>query len=350
MLKEFNMERRTFLKMTGGVAGGCLLGAGAPLFAASTGGEKAADMPRRTLGKTGLQISVIAFPGLSLSRASQEDATKAVRKALDQGVNYFDVAPAYGDAEVKLGVALQGIDRSKYVLSCKTNRRDKQTAQQELDRSLQRLKTDHFDVYQMHHLRTREEVKQALAPGGVMEVFVEAKKQGKTRYLGITSHTTRGALEAINGFDFDTVLFPINFIEYYQFGMGKEVLEAAKKKNMGVMGMKTMCGGSWPQGMTHNRDNWYRAVEEQETINLAVRWTLSQEPVTTAIAPGFIDLFEKAIPVGRSFSPITEAEAKKLQELAKSYVSLFHEEEQGVAMDHPAYFDHLHGGCPHSMA
>jgi predicted aldo/keto reductase-like oxidoreductase len=344
------MERRAFLKMTGGVAGGCILGAGAPLFAGAAAGEKTASMPRRALGKTGLQVSVIAFPGLSLSRAGQEDATKAVRNAIEQGVNYFDVAPAYGDAEVKLGVALQGIDRSKFVLSCKTNKRDKETAQQELDRSLQRLKTDHVDVYQLHSLRTREDVKRALGPGGAIEVLVEAKKQGKAKYLGITAHTTRAALEAIDNFDFDTVMFPINFIEYCQFGFGKEVLEAAKKKNMGVMGMKAMCGGAWPEGMERKRNNWYRALEDQETIDLAVRWTLSQEPVTTAVAPGFIDLFEKAIPVGKSYRPMTEAEAGKLRELAKSHVSLFHGEEQGIAMDSGAYHNCPHVGCPHTMA
>jgi predicted aldo/keto reductase-like oxidoreductase len=339
--KEGKMERRTFLKMTGGVTAGGLLGAGRQLFAAA--GENAADMPRRTLGRTGVQVSILAFPGLSLSRATQEEANKGVRHAFEQGVNYFDVAPAYGDAEVKLGVALEGIERSRIVISCKTNKRDKETAQQELDRSLQRLKTDHVDVYQLHGLGTREEVKRALAPGGALEVLIEAKKQGKAKHLGITAHTTRAALDAINGFDFDTVMFPINFIEYYQFGFGREVLETARKKNMGVMGMKAMYGGAWPEGAQRRRENWYSALEDPETIGLAVRWTLSQEPVTAAVAPGFIDLFEKALPVGHSYRPITEDETKKLQDIAKNYISLFHRGEQSVAMHWP-------GNCPHAMA
>ena len=236
------MKRRTFLKVTGGVAGGCILGCD-PRLLASAAEEKAAAMPRRALGKTGLQVSVIAFPGLSLSRATQEEANKAVRNAIERGVNYFDVAPAYGDAETKLGIALEGIDRSKIVISCKTKGRDKASAQRDLDRSLQLLKTDYFDVYQMHILSTRAEVKRALGEGGAIEVFTEAKKQGKAKHLGITAHTSRAALDAINGFDFETVMFPINFIEFYQLGFGKDVLEAARKKGMGVMGMKTMCGG-----------------------------------------------------------------------------------------------------------
>ena len=338
------MERRTFLKVTGGVAGGYILGRGTDLLAGAAP-EKPATMPRRKLGKTGLEVSVIAFPGLSLSRATQEEATKAVRNAIEKGVNYFDVAPAYGDAETKLGIALEGVDRSKIVISCKTRSRDKAGAQQELDRSLQRLKTDYFDVYQMHLLATRAEVKRALGEGGAIEVFTEAKKQGKAKNLGITAHTTRAAVDAIDGFDFDTVMFPINFIEYYQIGFGKSVLEAAKKKGMGVMGMKTMCGGSWARGAQRTRNNWYRAIEEDDIINLAVRWTLSQDQVAAAVPPGFIDLFEKAVPVGPVSSPITEAETSKLQELAKTYISNFERDEQGVAMDRPAYYE-----CPYSMA
>ncbi len=336
------MERRTFLKVTGGVAGGCILGRGTSLLAA---GEKPASMPRRTLGKTGLQVSVIAFPGLCLSRATQEEANQAVRKAFEHGVNYFDIAPAYGDAETRLGIALEGIDRSKIVISCKTKGRDKAAAQRDLDQSLQRLKTDYIDVYQMHVLQTRAEVKRALGSGGALEAFTEAKKQGKVKFLGLTAHTTRGALEAINSFDFDTVMFPINFIEYYQLGFGRQVLDAARKKNMGVMGMKAMCGGAWPQGMERKRNNWYRALEDEETIGLALRWTLAQEPVATAVPPGFIDLFEKAVPVGPSYRPLTEPETNKLQELAKTCISQFQREEQGVTMDPAAHHD-----CPHLMA
>ncbi len=339
------MERRTFLKMTGGVAGGCMLGRGTELLAGATAGEKTAEMPRRALGKTGLQVSIIAFPGLSLSRATQEEANKAVRKAIALGVNYFDVAPAYGDAETKLGIALEGIDRSKIVISCKTRGRDKASAQRDLDRSLQLLKTDYFDVYQMHLLATHAEVKRALGEGGAIEVLTEARKQGKAKHLGFTAHTTRAALDAINGFDFETMMFPINFIEYYQLGFGKEALEAARKKGMGVMGMKTMCGGQWPRGMERTRNNFYRPIEDEETVNLAVRWTLSQEPVATAVPPGFVDLFEKAAPVGPVYKPITEAETAKLQAEAKNRISQFQREEQGVAMEGPAYYE-----CPHALA
>jgi predicted aldo/keto reductase-like oxidoreductase len=344
------MKRREFLKMTGSVAGGYVLGAQGALLAGSEAGEKTPEMPQRTLGRTGLEVSVIGFGGLALGRASQEESNESVRNAIEHGVNYFDVAPDYLDAEIKLGIALEGVDRSKLVLSSKTNKRDSESAQQELDRSLQRLNTDCFDVYQLHRLSTREEVKRAFGPGGAMEVLVKAKEQGKAKYLGFTAHSTRAALEALDNFDFDTVMFPINYIEYYKIGFGKEVLELASERNMGVFAMKAMCGGAWPQGMQRDRSNWYLALEDAESISLATRWALSHKQVATAITPGFVDLIAKCLPAGPSYRPITDVETSKLQEMAKSSVSLFERAEQGVAVDQPAYFEYVPGGCPHSMA
>jgi predicted aldo/keto reductase-like oxidoreductase len=344
------MKRREFLKLTGSVAGGYVLGAQKVLPAGSAADEQRAEMPRRTLGKTDLEVSIIGFGGLALGRASQEESNKSVRNAIERGVNYFDVAPAYMDAEIKLGIALEGIDRSKLVLSCKTNRRDRDSAQQELDRSLERLKTDHFDVYQLHALSTREDVKRAFGPGGAMEVLVRAKEQGKTKYLGFSAHSTQAALEALNHFDFDTVMFPVSYVEYYKIGFGKEVLDVARERSMGVLAIKAMCGGAWPEGMQRDRSNWYLALEDEESISLAMRWALSQEQVATAITPSFIDLITKALPLGGSYHPISQTETAKLQEMAQSAVSLFGRSEQDVAADRPTYFDYRHGGGCCSMA
>ncbi|MCZ7637900.1 MAG: aldo/keto reductase [Verrucomicrobia bacterium] len=174
------MKRRTFLKAVSGAAG-VAAGNWYEMF-----GDEAArrilphpsGLPRRVLGRTGAEISIIGFPGLALSRLSQEESNTAMRRAYDLGCNYFDVAPAYGDAEVKMGPALAGW-RDKVFLSCKTKMRDAEGAREELERSLQRLKTDHFDLYQMHHIRTPAEVKQALGPGGALETFLKARKRAK---------------------------------------------------------------------------------------------------------------------------------------------------------------------------
>ncbi|RMG00213.1 MAG: aldo/keto reductase, partial [Planctomycetota bacterium] len=217
------MKRRSFLHVAGGVAGASVLGSG---LRAAEGEKKSPEgMPRRVLGKTGLEISTVIFPGLALVHAEQEEGAKAMHRALEQGVNYFDVAPAYGngDAEIKMGIGLQDVPRDKYYLACKTKMRDKDGARQELERSLKRLKTDHFDVYQLHCLRSRDEVKQALGPGGAMETILEAKKEGKIRFIGFSAHTWYAAVEAIEAFDFDTVMFPINFVEMLTWGFGKQV-------------------------------------------------------------------------------------------------------------------------------
>ncbi|MHC4595278.1 MAG: aldo/keto reductase [Planctomycetota bacterium] len=315
------MKRRSFLKTVGSVASGCLVGAGVSSCASSSdsGGEtkRTGRLPRRVLGRTGRKVSIVGFPGLALVHYEQDRCTAAIHDAFERGVNYFDVAPAYGkgDAEIKMGIGLQGIDRRRIFLACKTKMRDKEGARKELETSLKRLKTDHFDLYQMHHIRTPEEVKQALGPGGAIETLLEAKQQGKVRYLGFSAHTTKGALEAMNGFRFDTVMFPINFIEYFfieyfQMDFGKPILELAKKQGAAVLAIKPMCGGSWAEGAERTRRNWYRPLEDEREIDMALRFTLSQKPVAAGIPPAFLDLLDKAIPVAQSYRPITKAETQ----------------------------------------
>lgn len=348
------MKRRSFLKTVGSIASGCLVGAGVSSCASGSdsGGEtkKIGGLPRRVLGRTGRKVSIVGFPGLALVHYEQDRCTAAIHDAFERGVNYFDVAPAYGkgDAEIKMGIGLQGIDRSRIFLACKTKMRDKEGARKELETSLKRLKTDHFDLYQMHHIRTPDEVKQALGPGGAIETFLKAKQQGKVRYLGFSAHTTKGALEAMNGFRFDTVMFPINFIEYFQMGFGKPILELAKKQGAAVLAIKPMCGGSWAEGAERTRRNWYRPLDDQREIDLALRFTLSQKPVAAGIPPAFLDLLDKAIPVGRSYRPITEAETQELKEMSKTRLSLFREQEEAVASGRPwrpLYPDSPHECC-----
>jgi aryl-alcohol dehydrogenase-like predicted oxidoreductase len=143
-----------------------------------------------------MKVSVVGFPGLALTKIDQEKCTAALHKAFDRGLNYYDVAPNYGngDAEIKMGVGLRGLDRSQYFLSCKTHKGDKAGAQFELDRSLERLKTDHFDLYQLHHLVTPGEVKQAFGVEGAMEAVLKAKEQGKLKYVGFSGRICRLAV------------------------------------------------------------------------------------------------------------------------------------------------------------
>ena len=349
------MQRRSFLKRVSGVVGAGALGVGrvtaSQEVAVQTAKTAVSEMPRRVLGRTGQRISIVGFPGLSLIHGDQPACTKALRDAFDRGVNYFDVAPAYGDAEVKMGLGLEGIDRSRIFLACKTKMRDRAGARKELEQSLKRLKTDHFDLYQLHALIKPEEVEQALAPGGAVETLSKAREEGKVRYFGFSAHTTKAAVKALNGFRFDTVMFPINFIELLTLGFGKAVLELAHKQGAGVLAIKPMCRGNWPKGVERTRRWWYRPVEDEREIDLALRFTLSQTPVVAGLPPGFLDLLDKAITVGHSYRPITEEETARLRELAQKCESTFRAQEQGVASaaparQHPLYPDSPHECCP----
>jgi aryl-alcohol dehydrogenase-like predicted oxidoreductase len=345
------MKRRVFLKTVGSAAGAAALGV-PEMFAAGEPADKTAELPRRELGRTGKRLSVVGFPGLALTKCDQEKGTEALHKAFDRGVNYFDVAPNYGngDAEIKMGIGLQGLDRTKYFLACKTHKRDQAGAQLELDRSLQRLKTDHFDLYQLHHLVTPAEVRQALGPGGAMDVVLKARDQGKLKYIGFSAHTTKGALEAMKTFRFDSIMFPINFVEFYTRGFGKEVMELANDQGAGLISIKPISWGTWPKEGTKNREWWYRSVEEPRQIDLAVRFALSQKGVAAAIPTSFLDLFEKTVEAARGFRPLDPDAVEQLQQMAANRESIFLNEEKQVAMNHPhgnpAYPAGAHGEMP----
>lgn len=169
------MKRRSFLTAVSGALGGWVVSgpavhaqtATATLKAPATKDDKGL-IPRRTLGRTGQKVSIIGYSGLVLVKHEQQACTESLHRSFDQGLNYFDVAPAYGDgvAETKMGVGLQGLDRDKIFLACKTKARDAAGARKELEKSLTLLQTDHFNLYQMHCLRTRQEVRQVLGPAG----------------------------------------------------------------------------------------------------------------------------------------------------------------------------------------
>jgi aryl-alcohol dehydrogenase-like predicted oxidoreductase len=311
--------------------------------------ERVAGVPRRVLGRTGKKLSVVGFPGLALNQCEQKQATEGVHKAFDRGINYFDVAPAYGASETKMGIALEGLPRDRYFLACKTKKRDKAGAREELERSLKLLKTDHFDLYQLHHLRFPDEVKQALGPDGAMETILAAQKEGKIKHVGFSAHTTKGALHVMKGFRFDTAMFPISFVELLTSGFGRAVLDLAKEQGVAVLAIKGMSRGLWPKDVEKTRKWWYRSVEEPDEVDMAIRWTLSQPNVVAAIPPSFLELLDKAIEAAKRLQPVTPAETEKLREIARGCESLFQKEEAAVAWNRvphgPVFPDSPHEGC-----
>src|SRR5271157_200378 len=174
-------------------------------------------------------------------------ANNLVAEAFDRGINYFDVAPIYGDAQQRLGPALQPY-RKRSFLACKTDERTKSGSQEELDESLRLLRTDHFDLYQFHYLTTRDDVETVFGPAGAMETFVAARKAGKVRFLGFSAHSVEAALALMQGFAFDTILCPVNYATWHAGNFGPQVLARAQEKKMGILALKAMAKGPWPQG------------------------------------------------------------------------------------------------------
>lgn len=199
-------------------------------------------MRRREFLRNGMLAAgaVVAAGILGRGGVEQEHADRVVAQAVERRVNYFDVAPTYGDTEIKLGPALEPY-RKDVFLACKTTQRTKEGAAAELKESLRRLRTDHLDLYQLHAITdVQKDVDVAFGPGGAMEVFVEAKKQGQVRHVGFSAHSEEAALAAMERCDFDSILFPVNFATFYEGGFGPRVIEAARSKGMAILALKAM--------------------------------------------------------------------------------------------------------------
>lgn len=196
-------------------------------------------MEYRKLGKTDLMISEVGFGCIPIIRLSSKDATEVLSHAFDRGINFFDTANAYRDSEQKIGAALRG-HRDKMVLATKTGKRDAAGTVEHIENSLRMLQTDYIDLYQLHQVSKKEDWDAITAPGGAMETVIKAKKQGKIRHIGITSHSYEMALQLIKTGLFATIMFPFSFIEDSALG---EMLSLTQEQEMGFLAMKPFGGG-----------------------------------------------------------------------------------------------------------
>lgn len=208
----------------------------------------AAGVPRRPFGKTGLEVSILSLGGAEVGRLDDAGAAiQVVRRCYELGVNYFDTAAsgAYGLSQVRYGEALKGI-RDKVILGTKTRHRTATQAEIDLTQSLGNLKTDRIDVYQVHNVMNQEDVEFIFGPKGVMEMIEKAKKAGKIRFVGVTGHADPQILsKIISLYDFDTILLPLSLTDgaNKEKSFERETLPLARKKNLGIIAMKTLGGG-----------------------------------------------------------------------------------------------------------
>ena len=320
------MDRRSFLTagaLAAGLAATPSLSAATPMLSPSDAGFK--PIPKRRLGKTGQDLSIIGLGGIVIMNADQAVANNTVAQAHAAGINYVDVAPSYGDAQQRLGPALKPY-RDQFFLACKTGKRDQAGAAAALDESLKLLETDHVDLYQHHAVTTMEDVNRIMGPGGAQEAFEAARKAGKIRFLGFSAHSEEAALALLDHFDFDTVLFPINFVLASQRNFGPRVIARVHEKGAGMLAIKAMAKSQWPAAMNQaqkpNPKEWYEPCSVPEQAALALRWTLSQR-ITAAIPPGDERYFPLAMYVAQNFQPITPEEEKHLIASAADATPIF---------------------------
>jgi len=280
-------------------------------------------IPRRDYGRTGERLSIIGLGGMTIAGTTPTHAAEIVSEALDRGVNYFDVAPTYGNAEELLGPAIQE-HRDEIFLACKTTQRKKKDAARELRASLKRLHADSFDLYQFHGINSTKEVETIFGPEGAMEAFLDARREGLIKHIGFSAHSVSAALDCLRRFDFDSVLFPINFVLFEVESFGPQVIRRALEKGAACLALKAMAESRWPPGADRQAfpKCWYKPTSDPRTADLALRFTLSQ-PVTAAIPPGEEALFRMAMDIASRFSPITDAELAKLRQIAITREPMF---------------------------
>ena len=308
------MKRRTFLEVAAAAA--------AAIAAAPE--ARAAGLAKREY-KDRVELSVIGFGGIVVCGLEQKAADRIVAESFDRGVNYFDVAPSYydGEAERKLGPALEPF-RKRVFLACKTTERGAAGARKELEQSLGRLRTDHFDLYQFHAVSSLDDVEKILAPGGAAETFEKARREGKVRFLGASIHSAEAAVALMDRFPLDSILFPVNFVLYQEGNFGPQILDQSKKKGVARLALKTLALSAWSEGQDRSAwpKCWYKPISDPGLAEKSVRFTLGED-VTAAIPPGDERLFRLALDCGARFRPLDPKERQDLLASARGLPPIF---------------------------
>ena len=282
-------------------------------------------MQTRDLGATGQQSTVVTFGTIALNWLEQEGANHLIELVLDHGINHFDVAPTYGDAELKLGPKLRQY-REDIFLGCKTQERSYEGAWSKLERSLDRLGVETIDLYQVHGLEYEEELETITGEDGALRAFREAKQQGLIDHIGVTSHGNPDlildAIEAIE--DLETLMFPLNPVVDAKDGAEYDydaVLSRASEQDIGTLAIKAFAKGPWPDTddlPEHERPyaNWYEPVDDPETIRQRLNYTLSRG-VTSVVTPGDPKLVKMVLDAGDRFEELDAATRRAIVEQAR---------------------------------
>ncbi len=284
-------------------------------------------MQTRPFGRTQHASTVAIFGAAAFWQISPQKAEEVFARVVAAGVNHIDVAPSYGEAEQRLGPILQHYPRQQFFLGCKTMERSKSGAAAELRRSLGLLQVEYFDLYQFHAVTQFDELEAIFQPGGALEAVLEAQKQGLVKHIGITGHGVDAPaiyLEALKRFDFDSVLFPLNFVQYanpvYRQN-AEQLLAECRRKNVGSMLIKTITKAPWGERQ-HTQSTWYEPFSDLPMIQQAVDFALSQD-VTGLCTAGDTGLLPLVLQACENFKPMPPARQEKLIASAGQYAPLF---------------------------
>jgi aryl-alcohol dehydrogenase-like predicted oxidoreductase len=283
-------------------------------------------METRRFGRTGHMSTIAIFGAAAFYQISQEDADKVMELIIQAGINHIDVAPGYGEAEIRIGPWMPR-ERKRFFLGCKTMERTREGAWNEMQVSLKRLQTETFDLYQCHAITTMEELDAVTMKGGALEAFVQARQEGLTKFLGITGHGVNAPqiyLEALRRFDFDSVLFPLNFVqmanpEYRKHA--EELIATCKAKDVGTMVIKSITKGPWGEKQ-HTATTWYEPFEEIDEIQKGVNFALSYD-VSGLCTAGDTRVLPLVLQACENFSPLNKDEMEEMIKSGKQYEPLF---------------------------
>ncbi|MGB5059883.1 MAG: aldo/keto reductase [Candidatus Promineifilaceae bacterium] len=267
-------------------------------------------IPKLSFGRTGHLSTRTLFGAFAVGFIPQVEADRVLDLLLSYGINHIDTAHSYGDAELRLGPWMKD-HRQDFFLATKTEQRTYRGAWDELRQSLDRMQTDHIDLWQMHLLVDPDEWDVAMGPGGALEAFVEAREQGLVGYLGVTGHGVTVAqmhLRSLARFDFDSVLLPYNYslMQNPQYAADFAALTAVcAERHVAIQTIKSLARGSWG-AKPQTRNTWYEPFEKEAEIETAVHWVLNRPDIFLNTA-GDPDLLPLVLAAASRFTPANQA-------------------------------------------
>jgi predicted aldo/keto reductase-like oxidoreductase len=308
------MKRRTFMSaMAASAASMAIAPSWSSLLAAGR------TLPKRPLGKTGLELSVIGFGGVVARGTPHEGVERVVDASLDLGINFYDTAASYGNSEEMMAPVLKS-RRQNIILATKTRERTAEGARAEFEKSCETFGTDYFDMFLVHAIQHIDrDIEPAFGPGGAMEYLLERKEAGQIRNLGFSAHSTEAALMALDNYPFDFFYLPVSYVSYYKGNFGPAVLAKAKEMDVPVVSLKAMARQNWPAGFPREdrpEKCWYEPIEDLEEASLALRWALSQEQLVSVLPPGNEEYYRRTLALSEDLSPITPEETERLRAMA----------------------------------